>query len=248
MKDLSIKTWCLLHFLQASIGFFSLIKTCFGYHHHLYSLRGDLSVSAKEKVTKSLSCCFDQVSWCCRQAGVSPKHCEEAAHSSPRNGTAPVRSSIILLPPSRTTVPWRNARNCCVEKRRTRHRCTGDTVTCSYLDADISELTTTNNNHRWLQTISYGHHRRSPFFILVSDLYNVSMEQVTVWNYHCPPGNGTEPKSTVPIGFVFTWLEVPNYMLLYLYYISDLRNSFVPSNWLKVSSLYEWAFRQENLS
>ena len=82
---------------------------------HMWQIRICQSVfkfsvcSILSKVTKSLSWCFDQVSWCCRQAGVSPKHCEEAAHSSPRNGTAPGAEHHIAAT---------QQDNCAVEKRR----------------------------------------------------------------------------------------------------------------------------------
>ena len=231
MKDLSIKTWCLLHFLQASIGFFHWSKLvlvittiCTGWEGTWVSppkkksLKVSLAVS-----TKSLDAVDKQE---CPQSTVRRQRTQVRATAQRRCGVASYcchPAGQLCRGETQETVVWRKAGNCYVEKRRTRHRCTGDTVTCRYLDADISELTTTNNNHRWLQTISYGHHRRSPFFILVSDLYNVSMEQVTVWNYHCPPGNGTEPKSSVPIGLVFAWLKVANYMGRNFWFEKQLR-------------------------
>ena len=111
----------------------------------------------------------------------------------------------------------------------------------------ISELTTTNNNHRWLQTISYGHHHRSPFFISSircrPSFRSLQCEHgldPTVWNSSL---SSQESDRAYWFGFCLAW-SGQLYGKEFLIWETTLSLQF----YLEASSIYEWAFLQENLS
>ena len=149
MKDLSIKTWCLLHFFQvASMDFLSLTKTSFGRHHHLLAIAWTLESPAKKVTKKSL---FLMLLWLASPSSVSSRRQEcpqSTARMRVRTQVGATNATIYRCRCSccrEASYCCHPAGNCIVEKSRTSkagHCCTGwwgggDTVTFSYLDPDI---------------------------------------------------------------------------------------------------------------